>query len=359
MNSTCSVDQCMDVCNLACTYVDCPDGAVVDDEREDFSPAQFEVLKVVSAVAATLSVCGSAFIIRTFHMILSHRPVALHIVYWLSVSDLVSSFTYIVDASTKANEDSSPNCPNGLCVFLGASTQFFGVAAIVWNTLIAFNMHLTVLLVSRIVQEENRYLIKLHVIAWSTALVTTLVTGAAGGLGSAGQWCWITKESAWARWLFFYALIIVSLIYSLVIYLRVRQRIIAARRQAGNDCPEKSSALPELMARFQAFLCVYGLIHCFRILNRLQELAQPDSPSFVLALLHSIFGPMQGLGNALVYGWTPRVRRLYATRYPQWCSCLNDQTQPREHTPPSLVQAPPVGSGTGREIEATQSAPDI
>ena len=359
MNTTCSADQCWDQCNLACTPVDCPSGAVVDDERELYTQAQFQVLKVVSAIAATLSVIGSAFIIRTFHMILSHRPVALHIVYWLSVSDLVSSFATFVDASTTVNEDSSPNCPNGLCVFLGACTQFFGVAAIMWNTLIAFNMHLTVLLASRTVQEENRYLMKLHAIAWGTSFVTTLVTGAAGGLGSAGQWCWITKESAWARWLFFYALIIVSLTYSLTIYLRVRQRIISARKQAGDDAPEKSSALPELMARFQAFLCVYGLIHLFRLLNRVQELAQPDSPAFVLALLHSIFGPMQGLGNALVYGWTPRVRRLYATRYPQWCSCLNEKEVPREHTPPSLVQVPQPGSGTGREIAVAESTPDI
>ena len=66
-----------------------------------------------------------------------------------------------------------------------------------------------------------------------------------------------------------------------------------------------------------------------------------------------------GLGNALVYGWTPRVRRLYATRYPQWCSCLNEKEVPREHTPPSLVQVPQPGSGTGREIEAVESTPDI
>ena len=347
----------MDQCNLACTHVDCPGGAMVDDQPEDFTQAQFEVLKVVSAVAATLSVCGSAFIIHTFHMIRSQRPVALHIIYWLSVSDLVSSFIYIVDASTTANEDSSPNCPNGLCVFLGASTQFFGVAAIVWNTLIAVNMHLTVLLVSRIVHEEHRYLMKLHAAAWSAALVTTLATGAAGGLGSAGQWCWISEGSAWARWLFFYAPIVVSLTYSLGVYLKVRQRIILARKQAGDD--QSDRPVEKLMARFRAFLCVYGLIHAFRILNRAQELAQPNSPSFVLALLHSIFGPMQGLGNALVYGFTPRVRRLYATRYPQWCACLNEKAVPSEHTPPSLAQAPGGASGTGREIEPVQRAPDI
>ena len=77
-----------------------------------------------------------------------------------------------------------PRCPNGLCVLLASLLQFFTFSAIIWNTYIALNMHLTVLLAARIVKDEPRYMRWLHAGAWGPALLSTLITGAAGGLGS-------------------------------------------------------------------------------------------------------------------------------------------------------------------------------
>ena len=92
--------------------------------------------------------------------------------YWLSVSDLVSSFVYIVDGATTANEEGSARCPNGACVLLASLSQVFNLAAIVWNTNIALNMHLTVLRAARIVKDEPRYMRRLHAGAWGTALLS-------------------------------------------------------------------------------------------------------------------------------------------------------------------------------------------
>ena len=76
------------------------------------------------------------------------------------------------------------------------------------------------------------------------------------------------------------------------------------------------------MHRFVSFLAVYGAINGFRIIRRFADAVTPDQPIYALWMLHSFFGPIQGLGNALVYGWTPRVRRLYAERFPRWCARL-------------------------------------
>ena len=69
-------------------------------------------------------------------------------------------------------------------------------------------------------------------------------------------------------------LVTLSLLYSLAVYVLVRQRLLAARRhareQTGGSELDPSPALTELMARFQSFLCVFGIIHVFRIANRLQ-----------------------------------------------------------------------------------------
>jgi hypothetical protein len=68
-------------------------------------------------------------------------------------------------------------------------------------------------------------------------------------------------------------------------------------------------------------------------------------------MLHSIFGPIQGLGNALVYGWTPRVRRLYAERFPRWCARLavtpSGKHVPAEHAPPALATSASTANDGG------------
>ena len=206
------------------------------------------------------------------------------------MEQLVTSFVYIVDGGTTANEDGSSRCPNGLCVVLASLVQIFNLSAIIWNTYIALNMHLTVLLAARIVKDEPRYMRWLHAGAWGPALLSTLITGAAGGLGSAGQWCWIRRDFAWAQVLFYYLPVVLSLLYSLAVYLRVRQRIVSLRRNAsmaGTPAEGGSSTyatqasnpglagprqtpgnveeltltlyrLNELMHRFVSFLAVYG-----------------------------------------------------------------------------------------------------
>ena len=181
-----------------------------------------------------------------------------------ALEQLVTSFVYIVDGGTTANEDGSSRCPNGLCVVLASLVQIFNLSAIIWNTYIALNMHLTVLLAARIVKDEPRYMRWLHAGAWGPALLSTLITGAAGGLGSAGQWCWIRRDFAWAQVLFYYLPVVLSLLYSLAVYLRVRQRIVSLRRNAsmaGTPAEGGSSTLNELMHRFVSFLAVYGAPH--------------------------------------------------------------------------------------------------
>ena len=100
------------------------------------------------------------------------------------------------------------------------------------------------------------------------------------------------------------------------------------------------------MHRFVSFLAVYGAINGFRIIRRFADAVTPDQPIYALWMLHSFFGPIQGLGNALVYGCTPRVRRLYAERFPRWCARLAVKHVPTEHAPPTLATSESVASTT-------------
>ena len=91
-----------------------------------------------------------------------------------------------------------------------------------------------------------------------------------------------------------------SLLYSLAVYLRVRQRIVSLRRNAsmaGTPAEGGSSTLNELMHRFVSFLAVYGAINGFRIVRRFADAVAPDQPVYALWMLHSFFGPIQVRGR--------------------------------------------------------------
>ena len=61
-------------------FLDCAHG---------FDASSLASLKAATISAASLSIAGSLFIITTFHLVRTHRPLALQILYWLSISDLM------------------------------------------------------------------------------------------------------------------------------------------------------------------------------------------------------------------------------------------------------------------------------
>ena len=61
--------------------------------------------------------------------------------------------------------------------------------------------------------------------------------------------------------------------------------------------------------RIRLYIAVFFLVRMWSVINRLQNWANPEAPSFALYLLHSIFSPLQGFCNSLVYGCNTRLRR--------------------------------------------------
>ncbi len=58
-------------------------------------------------------------------------------------------------------------------------------------------------------------------------------------------------------------------------------------------------------------LCFAGF-RFWALVNRCQNVTSPNHPLFGLYLLHALFSPLQGLGNALVFGANKRFRDHYA-----------------------------------------------
>jgi len=70
-------------------------------------------------------------------------------------------------------------------------------------------------------------------------------------------------------------------------------------------------------------LVIFVLVHTCSIINRLYDFFSPDQPSFFFSLLQSLSAPLQGLGNAIVYGFgSSRVRQTWGCNSDR-CSCCD------------------------------------
>lgn len=163
-----------------------------------------------------------------------------------------------------------------------------------------------------------------HVLLPGIPAVLLIIVASLGGLGDAGNWCWISRDYEVLRIVAYYiplgtVLLVNMVLYAIIIrsmrettltaavnfrlrlYLLVRAVHCVGWIRSG-VCAHKT-----LRPRFQVFV---GL-RVWSIVNRLQTEIDPNNPVFFLFLLHSLAAPLQGFGNAAVYGFTAKVRSQY------------------------------------------------
>ena len=331
-NATCSLSECLDECREDCIgAAACPEAFAQAAQDALFPAAELSTLKTVTILSSFVSVLGSAFIIVTYHRLGGPTPrsAQFRIVYFLSISDLFSSLVYIIDGFSPNSELVNSHCPDPFCAFKAVMNQFWGLAAILWSACVSFNIELNVL--------DSSKLIALLKPAGQAApadaragpsLGLTALLGGVGTLGAAGQWCWIRDDHPAARALGYYVWLVAVLIYALVVFVRVRRHMRRMRRDASQiEGPAGTQPAPvamggaerELHARFVKLTLIFLTVHLSQIVNRTQEVVAPGAPSFLLYFLHSLLSPLQGLGNALVYGNAPRVRTHYSQAFAATC----------------------------------------
>ena len=288
-------------------------------------------LKAVTIISAFLSVLGSGFIIGTWLLQSgTRRSLGMHVIYCLSIADLFSSLVFIVDGLSPTGDliacGGSASDVASLCMLDAAGAQFFGLSAVLWTGCIAVGLHLGVLRRSKLATQRPAALIRyMHLGVWGTSLLSLLIMIAANTLGPTGQWCWVRLDAWWAMLVFYYIPLLLVFGYSMAIYYLTRRTFLSMHREAesamGGDASGTGAggALPNLTKRLLNFILVFGVIHAVQLLNRVYDVIFPGRPSFVLYLLHSLLGPMQGLGNAFCYGWSPLTRRVWSNACPRLC----------------------------------------
>ena len=254
-----------------------PAGQMCSSDEGSLLEWQLDALQSLVVTSSVLSLVGSTFIMTTFHLLgRARRTPTMSLIYGLSVCDVVLSIVYVVDAATRTA--ATEGCgASSACKLLGALQQLFGLGAILWTICIAIALHLSVLNGSPL-DAAPGMLLRMHACVWLPSIGSVVLLLATDSLGVAGQWCWVQRSAGWARVSLFYVPLVGATVYTLVVYWRVRRRLLslqATTRRRSDDAAAPvpdASAAAEVAARGRNYLLVFGFLNAFRIANRLQNL---------------------------------------------------------------------------------------
>lgn len=130
-------------------------------------------------------------------------------------------------------------------------------------------------------------------------------------------WCWIESAQSdsdqWMQFAFFYGPLLAVFSFNLCIYLWLCSRV----RRLMSPLQHK------IKRRLMLYLSVFIILTFPGFANRIWQAADPDhTPNFILLCADSLCGPLQGFGNAIVYGLNKRLRQRY---YRLCCNCSRNE----------------------------------
>ena len=99
----------------------------------------------------------------------------------------------------------------------------------------------------------------------------------------------------------------------------------AVAADEGSRAVQRAQTQAKVVRRLGRYLTVFLLCNLFGFLNQARDLVHSDKqPSLLLSALEAAMAPLQGLGNAIVYGNNRRVKELYSEAYGDACAAACD-----------------------------------
>ena len=260
--------------------------------------------KAVIIGSSTLSLIASIFIIITFILFEESRRCGRRILLCLSISDALSSIAYI----QSSYDDDVPNSNDTplSCIGAGYLLQFSRLSSYLWTLCFAYHLYQ---ILARQNPTPEMYEAKYHTLAWGlpTLSLVFFCTQEINGydlIGYSGgtPWCWIRSVSGnkpsidgrILQWSTFYIPVALILFLNLYFY-------ITTLHQLSHNLSHRME--DKIKRRIILYVLSFILSVGFEISGRALDLTL-ESPTFPdgLLLLTSVFTPLQGFLNAVVYG---------------------------------------------------------
>ena len=283
---------------LLCTLTHCCEESYPAQGYRKLTRAQLDQAKQFTLVAALLSLSGSVFIIFSYMYFKSLRTFTFKLVVILSCTDLLCSLHYVLGMlHDTVSEWQHHECPTLMCYFTAAAHQYSKIASFFWTACISYSIYAT--LDSRDAEaEEPRF----HRLSWGAAAACLLGVVATGSLGHGGNWCWIRQDRPLQRMTFYFIPLVLVMVYNGKMYARIGELL--------RETQFVSSQ--RVVTKLRRYIGVFLFINIFGVLHRLQNMVSPEHPSYFLFALQSFFDPLQGFGNAVVYGLNRKLINKYA-----------------------------------------------
>lgn len=294
------------------------------------TPEQAATVNIVTQVAASLSICGSLFVLIACLRFPLLRKFPFVLVPVLALTDVLTMISTVCGPSPDdmAAMALDPTHITSQCQVQGAAISFFRIATVLWTACIAFVMYSAVVLNWQYRDREWLAVALSVLVCYGTAAAVSGVGWHQGVYGPAGAWCWVADaQSSW-RYIGLYAWVWVAMLINLVIAISMRIQGLAliARKQALNGSDTLTDELQVRMRRVSFYPLVFLLVWFFPSVNRIHEAVTGDQV-YGLYLLHAFFSGLQGLCDAIVYGWAAR-EAVFAVLPPSLkCCCRNERPE--------------------------------
>jgi len=271
-----------------------------DDDNCDFtwSGSKRTALHVIPMFGAVCSLIGSSFIIFSYLYFPRLRKVlTLQLIALMSSADFVASFARFLINPADKTCDVTP-----LCMAQAVLSQYAETAGFFWIFSLSLHFFFVLHVYNGIVPKakQQKLTILYHCISWGLPAILLFFAIATDVLGYAGQWCWIKKSHQGAMIALYYGWLIL-----IIFAILGMNTVLVSSFNKGN--PHRTRAKNHLAFRLRIYLAAFIATHSFSIINRFQNIFDPDNPVFTLYLLQSLCGPFTGLINAAVFGFNKLV----------------------------------------------------
>jgi cAMP receptor-like G-protein coupled receptor len=279
--------------------------------------SQLEAVIGVASLTSALSIVGSGFILVCYAALPRLRRLSFTLVAALSVTDVFNQLWDLIGppAADLARMQSG-GAVTTLCLAQSAGDNLFELASVLWTAAIAAHLYMTVIWRWRL-PDTWATLGKFAAVCFTIPLILTIVPGAMGAFGPAGESCWITDDYAYMRWVCFYVPLWAVFAFNAAVYVRVLSllRATAARATPGDAAVESIRAISK---RLNVYPFILLAVWTFPSINQVVESAGKRQV-FGLFLVASASAGLQGLLNALAYGLSGGVRDAVRDVLAGWC----------------------------------------
>jgi len=274
------------------------------------TPHEENIILYSGFISSVFGTLGSLFIIFSFIFFKESRSFGTKLVFFLSISDFGFSLSTSFFWKYVNNEHKIA------CTTQGVLIQFFSAVSVLWSFFIGFSVYMNLWTERIDIEKLTKYF---HIVAWGYPVIAALIPLLHDSYGKLfhvpASYCYIPESHKDDR-LYLYAPTIAIFFILLILYVAL---VVKYRKRAALR-PELSSMLKNMGLYLLAFLFSQSP----GIANRLQNFAQPTHPIFTLTLLQTIFQPLQGFLDSLVYFWNePLFIDQYKKCFKHLFKCVN------------------------------------